>query len=139
VTTIGLRSSCCADDRISAEVVLAGARLDWLVPGAQAGFFSEIDVPALYVHGDADPTIPIDEGESAYQDAPGPKAFVSLDGGAHSSPYDEADDPDAPAVRQLTTEFLRWTLLGDPAALARFRADVADSTTARLLDDALGS
>ena len=141
VTTVGLRSTCCADDRIDAEIVLAGTPASFLLPNsavARDSRFTTAAVPSLFVHGDADPTLPIDQDAAVYSAAPGPKAFVSLDGGTHSAPYDQEDDPDAAAVRAATTDFLRWALSGEAAALPRLRSDVAASGTAQLRDDQLG-
>lgn len=142
VTTIGLRTNCCADERIDAEVLLAGAHADWMVPGApqtQNARFVLNDMPSLYVHGDADESIPLEEGRSIYADTPGPKAFLTLAGATHSAPYNNREHPAFSTVREVTTDFLRWTLQGDSDALDEMRDDAWESTRGELTADDLES
>ena len=53
-----------------------------------------IPCPLLLSHGDADATIPFAEGRQLYEAAPGPKTFVTIEGGGHNSTrgrrYDQA-------------------------------------------------
>jgi dienelactone hydrolase len=131
ITTIGLMSNCCRDDRFRAAVVLAGSTAgltpDFAAPG----------VPTLWLHGTADDTIPIDEGEAAYAAAPSPKAFVLLAEGGHSAPFDQASDPHRDVVQSVTVDFLHWSLDDDSAALQALRADVDRSGLAELTQDTL--
>ncbi len=105
-TTTGLLAAD-HDPRLRAGVVLAG----WHVPGTFAG------PPAtmLFVHGDADRVIPIGYGRAAFDRVPWPKTFVLLPGGTHGRwlrPGRRGYDRVVP----LVTDFLRWTLYGDPDA-----------------------
>jgi predicted dienelactone hydrolase len=131
VTTIGLLSTCCHEDRVRAAVVLAGST---------AGFtpdFAGPGVPTLWLHGAEDETIPIDDGEAAYAAAPSPKAFVRLTEGGHSAPYDQASDPHRDAVHSVTVDFLHWALEDDATALEALRTDADRSDLAELTEDAL--
>jgi pimeloyl-ACP methyl ester carboxylesterase len=115
-TTIGLLSACCLDDRITAAIVLAGAPLEFEPDLVEPG------VPTLFVHGTADQVIPVANDRGVFDIAPGPAAFLELAGGEHSPPFDDDTDPAYPAVEAATTDFLRWALTGDDAALAELRA-----------------
>ena len=132
ITTLGLLDSCCRDPRVTAAVVLSGG-LEAFGPTAVAP-----GVPTLFVHGTADDVLPLAGGQDAYAAAPGPKAFVELPGGTHSAPYDDPDDPYAATVAAVTTDFLRWTLDGDPQALADLRSDADSAGRAELAADDLG-
>src|SRR3954467_4800999 len=117
ITTIGLLGTCCTDPRITAAVVLAGSPLGFGTAYAQPG------VPTLFLHGTADDTLPIADGRTAYEAAPSPSAFVELIGGTHTEPYANPSDDSFPVVAAVTTDFLRWALDGDAAALAALRTD----------------
>lgn len=133
VTTLGLLGTCCADHRITAALVLTGTA---------EGFgtdFTKPGVPTLVLHGTDDDVIPPAEGRSLYAALPGPKAFVSLLGGTHSSPYDTASDPHFPTVLAVTTDFLRWALDGRADAVAALRAHADRGGVAALSEDRLGT
>jgi dienelactone hydrolase len=100
--------------RLRAGIVIAG--------GALAGSFAGPSRPMLFVHGTADPIVPVSTGRAAYQRVPGPAAFLSLLGQGHG----EYLNPGRPGFAQFlatTTDFLRWTLYGDPAAGRRVPGD----------------
>jgi dienelactone hydrolase len=105
-TTTGLFAAG-HDARLRAGVVLAG----WHVRGTFAG------PPAtmLFVHGDADRVIPLEYGRTAYGLVPWPKSFVLLPGGTHGR-WLRPGRPGYDRVVPLVTDFLRWTLYGDPDA-----------------------
>lgn len=132
ITTLGLLNSCCADDRIDAAVVLAGTTQGFPAAPEEPG------VPTLFVHGTADEVLSLDEGRAAYEAAPGPKAFLELVNGSHSTPYDLRTDLLWPTVLATTTDFLQWALTGNPASLTALRADADQPGFARLTDDGLG-
>jgi pimeloyl-ACP methyl ester carboxylesterase len=131
ITTIGLLSTCCADSRIKAAVVLAGSTRNVNVRLAPRG------VPTFFVHGLDDDVLPIADGRAVFAATTGPAAFLTLTHGTHSSPYDDDADPAYPVVLATTTDFLRWALTGDRTALARLRSDAASSGTATLTADRL--
>jgi fermentation-respiration switch protein FrsA (DUF1100 family) len=130
-TTLGLQFHCCQDRRVTATVVLAGTTLgtptDFAAPG----------VPSLFVHGTDDELVPFSEGEAIYAVAPAPKAFLELPGGTHAEPYFDLSDPHHAAVRTVTTDFLRWALNHDDAALQRLRSEANQPGVATLTDDEL--
>jgi fermentation-respiration switch protein FrsA (DUF1100 family) len=131
ITTIGLLDSCCTDPRITAAVVMAGSPLGFGAAFAQPG------VPTLFLHGTADDTLPVAGGRSVYEAAPAPSAFVELPGGTHTEPYANPSDDSFPVVRAVTTDFLRWALDGDAAALTALRADAVRPGLAQLTGDRL--
>lgn len=86
--------------------------------------------PVLFVHGAADRIVPQSIGRAAYARCLGPAAFLSLLGQGHGE-YLNPGRPGFAQVIATTTDFLRWTLYGDRAALHRLPADAAapDTTT----------
>jgi fermentation-respiration switch protein FrsA (DUF1100 family) len=86
--------------------------------------------PVLFVHGDADPTVSYRGGQSAYQAVPWPKAFLTVVGGDHGS-YLAANGAGFDQMIRTTTDFLRWTLYGDAAALGRLSGDATSAGTSR--------
>jgi fermentation-respiration switch protein FrsA (DUF1100 family) len=133
VTTIGLLNNCCADDRITAAIVMAGTLTGF------GGSFEAPGVPALFLHGTADDTVPFTDGRAAYQAYPGPKAFISLLGGVHPGPYnDKPEDTHFSTVLATTTDFLCWSLAGDGTALAAMQQAAGKTGVAELTADRLG-
>lgn len=131
MTTLGLLDACCRDPRVTAAMVLSGTLQAFGATATAPG------VPTLFVHGTADEVLPVADGEAAYAAALGPKALVELPGGTHSAPYDDPSDRYSAAVGTLTTDFLRWTLLDDAAALAAVRTDSAQAGLTELTHDQL--
>ncbi|MEV6368304.1 alpha/beta hydrolase [Micromonospora musae] len=112
-TTAGMFSSGHSS-RLRAGVIVAG--------GGMAGGLAGQPAPLLFVHGTADPIVPLAVGRAAYHRAPGPAGFVSVLGQGHG----EYLIPGKPAFEQVfatITDFLRWTLYGDRAARDRLPAD----------------
>jgi predicted dienelactone hydrolase len=131
ITTIGLLSSCCVDPRITAAVVLAGSTRHYGTTLAKPG------VPTLFVHGTADTVLPLADDQKVFDATTAPAAFLQLTGGTHSAPYDDGTDPAFDTVRSVTTDFLRWALSGNRAALASMRRDATADGTAILTGDRL--
>lgn len=122
ITTVGLFTGA-RDARLSAGIILAGNGL-----GVGTGYTGAA-ASLLFVHGDADNVVSYSSGRAAYQSVPWAKAFLTLHRGGHSGPYLYRGDRAFDAVAGTTTEFLRWTLYGDPAAkrrLARAAASVGE-------------
>lgn len=119
-TVYGLTSSsCCRDDRVDAAIVMSGFRPPF-DGRAVAG------PPLLAFHGDADTSIPFEQGRWAYDDSQPPKFFVTLEGAPHSPPYEDTPSPFDTAVRELTTDFWDAYLYDDRDALdrlTRYRSD----------------
>jgi fermentation-respiration switch protein FrsA (DUF1100 family) len=140
ITTLGLRTVCCTDPRISATLLLAAAPPDFGLPGLAADPGARLtgsSVPSLFIHAATDDTIPITEGIDAFNMVEGPKAFVTLTAGGHSKPYYDAGDAEFPIVRDVTTEFIQWAVDADQNALVDLRATLQDSDGARLTWDNL--
>lgn len=129
MTTVGLASACCADDRIDAGVVYAGD-----ASGFRAEGFVDDAPPFLFVHGDADEIVSHASGHDAYEDASGPKAFVTLQGADHVTSFFDDASAHGSIVSRATLAFLRWTLLDDDAALADLRR-IAKARDVRLEDE----
>jgi predicted dienelactone hydrolase len=112
-TTTGLLSSA-RDPRLRAAIVVAGALL--------SGAYTGPATPVLFVHGDADQTVPYQNGRAAYDALPWPKAFLTMEGGDHGK-YLAAGDRGFDQMIATTTDFLRWSLYGDRAAKDRLSGD----------------
>ena len=134
ITTLGLvANTCCLDPRIKAAEVLAGTQSATFNGGHYD--FSRTP-PILFVHGSNDALIPYDDGITAYNDAHGPKALLTVIGGDHGSAAGFAA-PSGASVRATTTDFFRGYLLHDTAALARLASDAKPGATT--LRDALNA
>ncbi|MGK5674908.1 alpha/beta hydrolase family protein [Micromonospora sp. URMC 106] len=112
-TTSGMFTSG-RSERLRAGIVIAG--------GGMAGSFAGPAAPLLFVHGTADPIVPASVGRAAYHRTTGPAAFLSLLGQGHGE-YLTPGRPGFEQVVATTTDFLRWTLYGDPAAGRRLPGD----------------
>ncbi len=101
---------------LRAGIVIAGGRM-------VAGFSRPL-APMLFVHGSADRIVPESIGRAAYARCLGPAAFLSLRGQGHGE-YLTPGRSGFAQVLATTTDFLRWTLYADRAALRRLPADAA--------------
>ncbi|NUR70916.1 MAG: chlorophyllase [Hamadaea sp.] len=122
VTTVALFASE-RDDRIKAGIVLAGSAY------AVGTGYRAPNASLLFVHGDRDGAVPLEDGRAAYEAFPGPKAWLPLKGGDHRGPYLGTDPERTAVVRQATTDYLRWAF-GDDAAFQRLTAVVGLSVGA---------
>ncbi|MFI9643640.1 alpha/beta hydrolase family protein [Micromonospora sp. NPDC051925] len=113
--------------RLRSGVIIAG--------GGLAGAFAGPTAPLLFVHGTADPVVPLAVGQAGYQRATGPKAFLSVLGQGHGE-YLAPGRPGFEQVLATTTDFLRWTLYDDRDAGRRLRTD-ATRPGVTTLDDRL--
>ncbi|GAB3078204.1 alpha/beta hydrolase family protein [Micromonospora schwarzwaldensis] len=93
-------------------------------------------VPMLFVHGAADRIVPESVGRAAYARCLGPAAFLSLPGQGHGE-YLNPGRPGFTEVLATTTDFLRWTLYADRAALRRLPADATTPGVTTLTTRAL--
>lgn len=117
VTAAGFAAnSCCADARVSAAVILAGA-----IGRFPGSWFTEAAPPTLVLHGDADEVNPLGSSQGVYASARPPKMFSVVHGGNHIGAFE--DDARRPAVVNLVADFLRAYVLGDAAAAARLPSD----------------
>ena len=122
-TTYGVTfSPCCTDDRIDAVVILAGLVL---VQPDENDYSRPL--PVMIVHGDADPVLDISLDTDVYAQLAGPKWFVTLHGGTHSTGFENLGTPYDAIVDASTTDFWDATLGGSAtAADALRRAAVVD-------------
>ncbi|WFE31943.1 alpha/beta hydrolase [Micromonospora sp. WMMD975] len=107
---------------LRAGIVIAGGRM---VIGPARPL-----APVLFVHGTADRIVPQSIGRAAYARCLGPVAFLSLLRQGHGE-YLTPGRSGFAQVLATTTDFLRWTLYGDRAALRRLPADAAAPNTTR--------
>lgn len=113
-------NDCCRDPRVDAAEVLAGA------PLAVGGPYNLArGVPLLIIHGDRDVALPYQAATEAYAAATAPKWFVTLLGGTHAPPFEDATTPYDDVVERTTTDFWRGLLAGDGSARARLAAEAA--------------
>ncbi|MFI7510132.1 alpha/beta hydrolase family protein [Micromonospora aurantiaca] len=119
-TTLGMFASG-QPSPLRAGIVIAGGRM-------VAGLSRPL-APMLFVHGSADRIVPESIGRAAYARCLGPAAFLSLTGQGHGE-YLTPGRPGFAQVLATTTDFLRWTLYADRAALHRLPTDAtAPGTT----------
>ncbi|RBJ06497.1 alpha/beta hydrolase [Micromonospora provocatoris] len=120
-TTLGMFASG-QPSPVRAGIVIAGGRM-------VAGLSRPL-APMLFVHGSTDRIVPESIGRAAYARCLGPAAFLSLTGQGHGE-YLTPGRPGFAQVLATTTDFLRWTLYADRAALRRLPADATapDTTT----------
>jgi alpha-beta hydrolase superfamily lysophospholipase len=126
VATMGAGlQACCLDERIDAIAEWSGI----LVPlgGGPGEVAAEAqDRPVLIVHGDADATVPYVHGRNVYEQARGPKFFVTLLGEPHTPPFIVGLDSPAGAVATgATIDFFDRYLKDDAAGIDRLEAAVA--------------
>jgi fermentation-respiration switch protein FrsA (DUF1100 family) len=121
VTTLGLFSGN-RDDRLDAGVVLAGRQ-------ALPAPFTGTPVPMFFVHGRQDATVTFADGRAAYNAVPWPKAFLNLPKGGHVPTGNELK-----VVTATTTDFLQWSLYGDPDAKKRLGTDATRGGVATFVD-----
>ena len=110
--------ACCRDPRIDAAVVMAGVLL---VDAADMDYSTA--TPVLIFHGDADPLLAYQLDVDTFAKLSPPKWFVTLQGAAHSPPYEDTESPWDDVVETTSTDFWLGQLNGDAAALARLDAD----------------
>jgi predicted dienelactone hydrolase len=116
ITTLGVAAnSCCLDRRIDAAAEWSGIEL----PFGSGTFFTKRTPPFLFVHGDADGTVPYGGSTSAYAQAPAPKVLLTLLGGPHVFFRPPWFDP----FLRTTTDFLDGYLKHRHRALRRLATD----------------
>jgi predicted dienelactone hydrolase len=105
-------NGCCADPRVRATVVLAGAEL----ASMGGAYFASPTQPMLFVQGTADTVnVPSDSLTLYNQDTTGIRDYLQLDGATHFYPY-EGGDPPEPTVAAVTLDFLNLYVMGQASA-----------------------
>ncbi len=77
------------DPRFVAAIILAGTRYTNTENGT---FAAPVEQPVFLLHGDADPLVDISNAEAAYADLTDPRFFVTLLGGGHAGPFQDAGE-----------------------------------------------
>ncbi len=117
VTVLGLvANTCCRDARIDAAVVMSGDPIAF--PTGRVDFGPA--PPLLFVHGDADPTVPYVSSVDAYNAAHAPKGLLTVVHGDHGSPVNP-QGPGFASVVAATTDFFDAYLKHDAGALDQLR------------------
>jgi dienelactone hydrolase len=125
VTVLGLvADTCCRDRRVAAAVVMSGDAIAFPTGRRDLGSAP----PLLFVHGNADPTVPYVSSVDAFNAARGPKGLLTVLGGDHGAPVDPTGRAFS-SVAATTTDFFDGYLKHDGAALARLAADARPLVT----------
>lgn len=119
VTTLGMLSGN-RDDRLKAAVVMAGRQII-------ATPLTGPSTPLLFVHGKRDEVIDYADDHAVYAATTWPKAFLTVTDGGHVPTGAELA-----VVATTSTDFLRWSLYGDPAAKRRLPRDATRGNLATL-------
>ena len=124
-TTLALGyNDCCRDERLDALEILSGFPFD-----VSGEYHYDAGPPTLVVHGDADASLPYATAQATYDQMGSDKWLVTLIGGSHSPPYEDADSPWDDVVIAVTIDFWDAELLPpdgkrpDHDALAKLEAD----------------
>lgn len=134
ITAIGVATNAAtADPRISAFTAFAGMWFD-LGSGDEVAPSAE-NVHGLFVHGDADPTVPYDGAVRAQELLGDRTRVLTIPGGGHDDGFfDGVDDPLSRVVTESTLAFYDRWLKGDVDALDRLEAVVEGSDGAAVLE-----
>src|SRR5262249_60784936 len=101
----------CRDASLRAGVVVAGNSLGFTNHCAGRA------APILFEHSDNGPIVPYRTGRLLWEGLPWPKAVVTLRRQGHIDPYLLPSSPGFAVVAATTTDFLRCSVSGGPAAL----------------------
>ncbi len=116
ITTLGVAAnSCCLDRRIDAASEWSGA----LLPFPGGSFFPKRTPPFLFVHGEADGTLPYSGSAAGYAQASPPKAFLTLEDAPHVFFYGSWMEP----FVDTTTDFFDGFLKDKHRALHQMATD----------------
>jgi predicted dienelactone hydrolase len=117
ITTIGVAyNSCCRDPRVRVAIPISGLELPF--PGGTSDFTR---TPSLFIHGDADGTVPYSAGHNVFlKQALRPKYFLTLFGAGH---VDLFLDVDGKVINKSVVDFLDFYLKERPSGLTRIHRD----------------
>ena len=117
MTTIGVAyNSCCRDARIQAAIPISGRELPF--PGGTSHFTR---TPSLFIHGDADATVPYSAGRDVFlNQARRPKFLLTLLGAGHSDLFLNAPGK---VISKSVVDFLDYYLKERPSGLTRIHRD----------------
>jgi predicted dienelactone hydrolase len=126
-----ISNTCCRDGRVDAAILMSAVH-----PEFPKGVYVRQDVPVMLVHGDADTGYRY--SRQTYPKLAAPKWFVTLRGGRHAPPFEDAPDEFDAFVQDITTAFWDRYLRGDAAAASRIVTSVDHSSGKAHLRRALG-
>jgi predicted dienelactone hydrolase len=119
-TTYGLLfHPCCRDERFRSAVLMSAFEL----PLGTGDFDWTRRIPVLVFAGTADLAIPYARQQAVIAKLAGPTWSVTLEGGQHALPFENAASPHDAVVTATTLDFWAATLRDDPAAKARITTD----------------
>ena len=82
-----------------------------------------VSAKVLFVHGDEDPTTEYSSARQAYEEMPAPKAFLTFEGGSHTSFWSDDRFPNT------VVDWALWSLKDDTEAKDRLPEDAAGDDT----------
>jgi len=117
ITTIGVAyNSCCRDPRIKAAIPISGIELPF--PGGASQFTR---TPSLFIHGDADGTVPYSLGRDVFlKQARRPKFLLTLFGAGHVDLFLNAPGK---VITKSVVDFLDFYIKQRPSGLTRIHRD----------------
>jgi predicted dienelactone hydrolase len=117
---------CCGSSDPTAVIDIAGVAIN-VTPGAS---FADADpLPTLIVHGVRDAVVPYAQSETAFAQLPGPRWFVTIADGQHSSMF---EPPEVEVLTESVVAFLDAQLKGSAGALEALPATIESSGIATL-------
>ena len=111
-------NSCCLDRRVNAAILMSAVRPDF-----PSGKYVHQKIPVMLIHGDADTGYRY--SERTYPMLAAPKWFITLRGGRHGPPFEDAPDEFDDFVRDTTGSFWDRYLNDNAAAAAGIVREVA--------------
>ncbi len=111
-------NSCCLDPRVDAAILMSAVRPDF-----PSGEYVRQKIPVMLIHGDADTGYRY--SDRTYPMLAPPKWFITLRGGRHGPPFEDAPDEFDAFVRDTTAAFWDRYLHDKPEAAARIVREVA--------------
>jgi pimeloyl-ACP methyl ester carboxylesterase len=138
ITSIGVGyQDCCVDERLDAVAEWSGLRLPL---GGEDGAELAEGRPLLVVHGDRDPIVPFGAGQAFFEEAGGPKHFVTLPGEGHVTAFVVGLGTPVGSVTTLTTiDFFDRYLKDDTEGIERLETAVAATPGIATLESVGGS
>jgi len=124
ITSIGVGfQDCCVDERLDAVAEWSGLKLP--LGGEDGADLTGDGPPLLTVHGDVDPIVPYGAGQAFFQEAAGPKYFVTLPGEGHVTAFVVGLGTPVGSVTTLTTiDFFDRYLKDDADGIERLESAV---------------
>ncbi|MGH9212833.1 MAG: alpha/beta hydrolase family protein [Acidimicrobiales bacterium] len=111
VTAYGLAfNDCCRDDRLDAAILMSTLPLPFA-----GGSYDFSGVPLLLLQLTEDPLVPYDAAVTTFTESRRPKFLVTLEGGIHPEPYEDAPSPHDGVVEATTIAFLDAYVGDDPS------------------------